>query len=407
MSVRSIAVILALLLTADANANADTNAETNAEDRFAACLAGLRQQAVGAGVAEPLVSALLPSLEWQPRVLELDLQQPEFAQTFAQYLEARVTPQRIERGRVLYRQHRDFLRQLSARYGVPGQYLIAFWGLETNFGSYLGGMPTLDSLATLACDSRRSSFFGDEFVAALQLLQREDLDPAQMRGSWAGAVGHTQFMPSSYMRYAVDGDGDGTIDLWRSELDALASGAHFLRQLGWQPDMRWGREVQLQRDFPFELAGPTTRKTVAEWGRLGVRQADGRALEENAQLGSILLPAGYAGPAFLVYDNFDVIMRWNRSESYGISVGHLADRIAGGAGLRRPPPADQQPLSRGEIEALQTQLNRLGFAAGDEDGLLGPATRAALASFQRANGLIADGYPDRDSVAKIRQAGEE
>ncbi|QIB65933.1 lytic murein transglycosylase [Kineobactrum salinum] len=397
MRFRPTNVLLVLLLAATASA----------DDEFAVCLAGLQQQALDAGVAEPLVMALVPGLERQARVLELDRQQPEFVQTFAQYLDARVTPARIERGRVLYRQHRDFLRQLTREYGVPGQYLIAFWGLETNFGSYLGRMPTLDSLATLACDARRSEFFSAEFIAALQLLQREELDPAQMRGSWAGAVGHTQFMPTSYLRYAVDGDGDGTVDLWRSEQDALASGANLLRQLGWQPDLRWGREVQLQRDFPFELAGPATRKPQAEWAQLGVRRADGAALDETDEQASVLLPAGYAGPAFLVYDNFDVIMHWNRSESYGISVGHLADRITGEAGLRRPPPANQQPLSRQEIEALQTQLNRLGFAAGDEDGLLGPATRAALATFQRNNGLVADGYPDRDSLEKIQQTRDQ
>jgi membrane-bound lytic murein transglycosylase B len=397
MRFRPTVPLLALLLAATASA----------DDKFAACLAGLQQRALDAGVAEPLVTALLPGLERQARVLELDQQQPEFVQTFAQYLDARVTPARIERGRVLYRQHRDFLRQLTREYGVPGQYLIAFWGLETNFGSYLGRMPTLDSLATLACDTRRSEFFSREFIAALQLLQREGLDPAQMRGSWAGAVGHTQFMPTSYMRHAVDGDGDGTIDLWRSERDALASGANLLRQLGWKRDLRWGREVQLQPDFPFELAGPTTRKPLTEWARLGVRRADGAALDETEAQASVLLPAGYAGPAFLVYDNFDVIMRWNRSESYGISVGHLADRIVGKAGLRRPPPVNQRPLSRQEIEGLQNQLNRLGFAAGDEDGLLGPATRAALATFQRSNGLIADGYPDQDSIEKIQQTRDQ
>tara|TARA_R110002110_G_scaffold61225_5_gene172089 strand:+ start:29323 stop:30543 length:1221 start_codon:yes stop_codon:yes gene_type:complete len=375
-----------------------------ADDGFPACLAGLQDQARQARVADWIVDDIVPGLQQQARVLELDGKQPEFVQTFAQYLNARVTQARIEQGRILYRKHQEFLGRLQQKYGIPGHYLVAFWGLETNFGSYLGGMPTLDSLATLACDTRRADFFGGEFIAALQLLERERLQPEQMRGSWAGAVGHTQFMPSNYLRYAVDGDGDGRIDLWGSEQDALASGANFLSQLGWVPELRWGREVRLQPGFRFELAGGGKWRPLREWSQLGVRRSDGGPLPELELQAAILVPAGAAGPAFMVYENFDVIMRWNRSESYAISVGYLADRIAGAGPLRRPPPMTQRPLSRGDVEAVQQQLNQLGFEAGVEDGIFGSGTRAALSDFQRSRGLVADGYPDADSIEGLQDA---
>lgn len=375
-----------------------------ANDGFPGCLAALQDQAREARVADWIVDDIVPGLQQQARVLELDGKQPEFVQTFAQYLNARVTQARIEQGRTLYRKHRDFLAGLQQKYGVPGHYLVAFWGLETNFGSFLGSMPTLDSLATLACDTRRAEFFGGEFVAALQLLERERLQPEQMRGSWAGAVGHTQFMPSNYLRYAVDGDGDGRIDLWGSEQDALASGANFLNQLGWVPELRWGREVRLQPGFRFDLAGAGKRRPLQEWAKLGVRRSDAGPLPESELQAALLVPAGAAGPAFMVYDNFDVIMRWNRSESYAISVGYLADRIAGAGPLRQSPPVDQRPLSRSDVEVVQQQLNQLGFEAGVEDGIFGSGTRAALSEFQRSRGLVADGYPDTGSIEGLQAA---
>lgn len=375
-----------------------------ADDGFPTCLASLQDQARQARVADWIVDDIVPGLQQQARVLELDGKQPEFVQTFAQYLTARVTQARIEQGRTLYRKHRDFLADLQQRYGVPGHYLVAFWGLETNFGSFMGGMPTLDSLATLACDTRRADFFGGEFVAALQLLERERLQPEQMRGSWAGAVGHTQFMPSNYLRYAVDGDGDGRIDLWGSEKDALASGANFLNQLGWVPELRWGREVRLQPGFRFDLAGAGKRRPLQEWSKLGVRRSDGGTLPESELQAALLVPAGASGPAFMVYDNFDVIMRWNRSESYAISVGYLADRIAGAGPLQQSPPVNQRALSRADVEVVQQQLNQLGFEAGVEDGIFGSGTRAALSEFQRSRGLVADGYPDADSIEGLQAA---
>ncbi len=368
---------------------------------FQTCLYSLQHMATVVGVSKSIVDEVIPTLKLQQQVLKLDREQPEFVQTFSQYLATRITPARIERGRELYARHEEFLDALTRRYGVPGRYLVAFWGLETNYGSYLGGVPTLDALATLACDERRAAFFGKEFISALQLMQRESLSPEQMYGSWAGAVGHTQFMPSSYLKYAVDGDGDGRINLWQSERDALASGASFLQQLGWKFGLRWGREVLLPDDFSYQQAGTNAMLSLQEWSELGVRRADGKALPTTDIEGAILVPAGHTGPAFMVYANFFVIMQWNRSESYAISVGHLADRIKGGDNLLRPPPPGQRSLSLQQTAEMQRALNTAGYDAGVADGIFGPASRAALRAFQHATGLVADGYPDQNSLARL------
>jgi membrane-bound lytic murein transglycosylase B len=376
-------------------------APTPGPAEFQACLNSLQVQARAAGVSDKIIEAVVPGLQQRQQVLQLDRKQPEFAQTFAQYLAARVTPARVEQGRELYARHREFLADLTRKTGVPGRYLLAFWGLETNFGSYLGSVPTLDALATLACDERRPTFFTEEFISALQLMERESLTPAQMHGSWAGAVGHTQFMPSSYLKYAVDGDGDGHINLWDSERDALASGAHFLQQLGWEPGLRWGREVLLPNDFPYQQTGVSTSLPLREWVKLGVRGADGQMLPSVDIEGSIVVPAGHKGPAFILYANYSVIMRWNRSESYAISVGHLADRIQGAGTLRRSPSLEQPPLSIQQTIEMQLALNKAGYAAGKADGIFGPASRTALREFQLAVGLVADGYPDQNSLSRL------
>ena len=373
------------------------------EAEFSQCLVGLQQQARQAGVADWLVDEVVPGMAYQARVIELDRSQPEFVKSFGEYFSGRVNDRRVKRGRELYAEHQDFLKQLNNRYGVPGRYLVAFWGLETNFGGYLGNMPTLDSLATLACDPRRSKFFSEQFVTALQMVEKESLKPQDLRGSWAGAMGHTQFMPTTYARYAVDGDGDGRIDLWGSPRDALASGANFLRQLGWQPGSRWGREVRLPDNFDYARARLDNRRTLAEWVEMGVTRADGAALPKLSMNASVLVPAGAEGPAFLVYDNFRVIMGWNRSEFYALSVGHLADRVAGGGTLLRQPP-EQAALSRTDVIALQTRLLERGYAAGAADGIFGSGTRRALRQFQEDAGLTADGFPDQETLRRLKLA---
>lgn len=370
-----------------------------AGEDFASCLDRLKLAARGAGLPSGLVERVIGELSYQPRVIELDRAQPEFRRSFSAYYRVRVSPARIEQGRRLRAERRGLLERLQREYGVPGHYLLAFWGLETNFGGYLGKQPTLDSLATLACDERRSDFFRGEFLLAMRVLNRESLEPGQMRGSWAGAMGHMQFMPSSWYSYAVDGDGDGRVDLWASEADALASGANFLRSLGWQAGERWGREVLLPEDFDYSLTGADQQRSLADWRALGLRRADGAALPPGDLRASVLVPMGHAGPAFLAYANFRVIMRWNRSESYAISVGRLADRIAGAGVLAgRLPDVEYAPDSR-TIGQLQARLDALGYDPGPADGIFGPATRAALRDYQQSIGRVADGYPDSETLA--------
>lgn len=382
------------------SAAAFANSQAPTAGEFDACRARLSDYALAEGIPRQLVDEVVPSLEEQRRVLELDQQQPEFVQTFAAYVDKRVTPARVDRGRALLAQHSEFLADLQARFGVPARYLMAFWGLETNYGGYLGNTPTLDSLATLACDRRRSDYFSAEFVNALRLMQRESLRADQMVGSWAGAVGHTQFMPSNYLRYAIDGDGDSRVDLWRSERDALASAANFLNSLGWKPGLRWGRQVTVPDGLDYSLAGPGQPATLAEWSSRGVKRMDGARLPAGEESATLLLPAGHAGPAFLVYDNFDVVMRWNQSQSYALSVGLLADRLVGAA-PGNYGDANAEPLQMAELKQAQQALLDAGYQPGTPDGILGSRTRAALREFQLEAQLPADGYPDRATLDKL------
>ncbi len=359
---------------------------------FGECRDSWQAQARHAGLSSRVIEQIIPQLKPQPRVIELDRRQPEFTSTFADYLGRRVTETRIERGQQLLQSHSELLDKLTRQYGVPGRFLVAFWGLETNFGSYLGDTPSLDALATLACDTRRGDYFTAELLQALALIERHDLEPARMRGSWAGAMGHTQFMPSNYARYGVDGDGDGRIDLWGSIPDALTSAANFLQQLGWEPEMRWGREVRLPAGFDYSLAGRGNARPLRDWAGLGVRHAEGGRLPVADFDAALIIPAGHEGPAFLVYRNFRIIMRWNNSEFYALSVGLLADRLIGAPPLRQPPPQDNRRISIASIKALQARLNELGFDAGKPDGIIGPGTRQAIAAFQASREMIADGY---------------
>ncbi len=378
--------------------------ETAPEDGFAMCVAGLQAQARAEGISAPIVDDVLGNVSYLPRVIELDRRQPEFTQTFADYFSRRVTPTRIEKGRALLAEHGPLLAQVQTRTGVPPHYLVAFWGLETNFGSYFGDTPAPDSLATLACDERRSRFFTGELMAALRILDAGDIEPVRMVGSWAGALGHVQFMPTTFLRYAVDGDGDGRRDLWGSIPDAMASAGNFLAELGWVPGLRWGREVRLPPGFDYALTGSDRRRSLAEWRDLGLTNAFGEPLPPLDLPAALLVPAGHAGPAFLTYENFRVIMKWNRSEYYALAVGHLADRIAGAGGLSRPLPEDGVRLSRDQVLTLQADLQSLGFDPGTPDGILGPATRDALSEFQRRTGLIADGHLDQELMDAVAAA---
>lgn len=379
--------------------------EALSEQPFLQWLEALREEARAKGISDATLDSALRDIAPDTRVIELDRRQPEFIQTFWTYLRQRVNDERIERAQALLAKHRDLLDKIHAEYGVPPRYLIAFWGLETNFGDHLGSFRVFDALATLAYDQRRSHFFRVQLLCALQIIEEGHISPDGMTGSWAGAMGHMQFLPSTFTGYAVDYTGDGRKDIWGSLPDAFSSAANYLSNLGWRPGETWGREVRLPGDFDLTLATMDIKKALAEWSALGVRRADGLALPEAGIAGiegSIVLPQGHKGPMFLVYDNFRVIMRWNRSIHYAISVGHLADRIAGLPQIANGRDAEHEPLSRGETEELQQLLNRLGFDAGLADGLPGPRTHAAIRAFQKEHSLPPDGYPAPDLLKRLR-----
>lgn len=360
---------------------------------FSIWLEGVRQEARTKGISDATLHETLDGLQPIPRVLELDRRQPEFSQTFWHYLDARVTRGRIERGRMLMEKHAELLAGVAKKYKVQPRFLVAFWGLETNFGGYLGSFPVIGSLATLAHDPRRSDFFRAELLAALSIIDQKDIAAAEMYGSWAGAMGQPQFMPSTFVRFAVDADSDGRRDIWHSLPDVFASAANFLSRSGWKGNRTWGREVRLPPGFDLDLAGLAVEKSLGAWQVLGVRKSNGTDLPAVSLNASLVLPAGHAGPAFLVYRNYRTILQWNRSDLYAIAVGHLADRLAGKGPLSAVRPATEQRLSRNQVEKIQELLNARGFDPGPVDGVIGSQTRQAIKQFQRTARLPADGYP--------------
>ncbi len=376
---------------------------TAAAEDFQQWLQDLRHEAATHGISADTLDSALRGVRPLPRVIELDRRQPEFTETFWNYLDKRVTARRIQEGRRLLHRHRALLADVERRYGIPPRYLVAFWGLETNYGSYLGSFPTVPALITLAYDLRRSHFFRSEALDALRIIDQGHVTPAAMQGSWAGAIGQLQFLPSTFLRYAVDGDGDGKKDVWHDIEDVFASGGHYLQQMGWKHGERWGREVRLPARFDWQLARLDIKKPLAAWSRLGVRRADGAPLPPADLRGAIVLPQGHAGPAFLVYDNFEVILKWNRSINYAIAVGHLADRLVGLPPLHNGRQADNRRLTRELALELQRRLNELGFDTGAADGIPGSRTRAAVRAYQKTAGLPVDGYPSLPLLEHLRR----
>lgn len=370
---------------------------------FTDWLADLRREASSLGISDPTLNTALDSvIEPLPRVIELDRSQPEFVQTFTGYMRNRMSDRRIERGRRMLAEHRELFAEIKQKYGVQPHYLAAFWALESNFGDETGGFSVVNALATLAYDPRRSDFFRAELLTALRIIDEGHIPAEQMTGSWAGAMGQCQFMPSTFMSYAVDGDGDGKINIWASLPDVFASAGNYLSKIGWKPDERWGREVVLPADFDFAMSGTDVRKTVSEWSSLGIVRADGSALGNADIVGSIIVPAGANGPAFLAYNNFNTILNWNRSTFYGIAVGHLADRFAGEGPIQHMPATEERALAREEVMEMQQLLNALGFDTGTPDGVAGSRTREAIRNYQLRNNLQADGYVSYEMLALLR-----
>lgn len=316
---RAVAFTFCVALTAPAHAAAD----------FGIWLDGVRKEAAARGISNATLDAALTGVKPIPRVIELDRKQPEFTLTFDQYMQ-RVAPRaRVDKGRKKLAENRELLEEVSRKFGVPPQFIVAFWGIETDFGRVTGGFRVIDALATLAFDGRRSAFFRKELLLALKIVDEGHITADAMMGSWAGAMGQPQFMPSSFDGYAFDYDKDGHKDIWNTRADVFASAANYLSRYGWRADERWGRRVQLPQDFDPERADLDVKKPVSGWSAEGVLRADGSPLPDSDLEASVILPGGANGPAFLVYNNYRVILRWNRSHFFAMAVGHLADRIAG------------------------------------------------------------------------------
>jgi len=368
-----------------------------ADKNFAQCKVNLAKRAKNAGFSSYITQTVIDGISPIEQVISYDQKQPEFTQTFEQYIKARVTSYHVRVGKQKLKQHKKLFDGLEKKYGVPRQYLVSFWGLETVYGKHKGKMSILNSLATLACDQRRSEFFTLELLDLFTLIETKQVTTKQLQGSWAGAMGHMQFMPSSFLKHAVDGDNDGKIDLWQSEVDALTSAAHYLNKIGWQTKERWGREVKLPENFAFNNVDFDQYYPLSEFKQLGVKKTNNQPLSNYDIQAELYLPSGHRGPAFLLYPNFDVIMKWNLSKSYALSVGILANKLMGASGLKLSKEQTKvKPYSVAQMKNLQNQLNTLTFDLGEPDGVWGPKSRRAIRLFQIQHNLIADGYPNDD-----------
>lgn len=366
-------------------------------------LADFRREAAARGVAAGTLANAFNNAELIPRVIELDNRQPEFNRAIWDYLDTAVSQTRVTHGREKYAAHQDIAATTRDRYGVPGTIITAIWGMESNYGANYGNYETLDALATLGYDGRRESFAKEQLYAALKILANGDIPRERMKGSWAGAMGNTQFIPTSFVAYAVDVDGDGRRDIWDSIPDTMASTANYLARNGWRAGETWGREVRLPAGFDYAVANGKTEKTSAQWQAMGVSAIDERGLPSLRDAG-IIAPAGASGPAFMTGHNFRTILRYNNAVSYALGVALLSDRIAGEPGVQAGWPRDQATLSNADTRALQRDLNRLGYGAGTPDGILGPNTNNAVRAFQRDHGLAADGFVTQALAARVSSA---
>jgi lytic murein transglycosylase len=370
---------------------------------FGACVAGYWPDAAKRGVTranfERFTAGLTPDL----RIMDLMDSQPEFTKAIWDYLDILVTETRMQRGREVLAEHRAIFDAVERAYGVDRYVIAAIWGVESNYSTLGGDRSVLRSTATLACIGRRQAYFKDEFLSALEILNRGDLRPEQLKGSWAGAFGPTQFMPTSFKRFAVDGDGDGRRDVVDSVADLIASTANNLKKDGWRAGETWGYEVEVPAGFNYMNADRARAMSIAQWEQLGLRRAGGKPFPRGTDQAYLLAPAGAQGPGFLMLHNFRVIMRYNPAEAYAMAIGHFADRLRGGGPLLQAWPREERVLSRAERLELQQLLARRGYYRGEPDGQLGGKTREALRGFQVSIGLPADGFASAGMLDQLRR----
>ena len=363
---------------------------------------GFQSRAAARGIPQSTINAAFRGAGFLPGVIDRDRNQTEFSRTLEDYLAIAASPERVAKGRAALARHRGTLNAIESRYGVEAEVVTAVWGLESQYGERRGDINVISALSTLAYDGRRGAFFESQLIAALRILANGDTSPANMTGSWAGAMGHTQFIPTSYLEFAVDFTGDGRRDIWSADpTDALASTAAYLSRSGWRKGQPWGFEVRLPSGFNTGLAGRGKGKSAGAWSALGVTKADGGSLPSYS--GSILLPQGPNGPAFLITSNFNAIARYNNAVNYVIGVGHLSDRLGGGGPIKGNFPPDAQGMTIADRQELQQRLTAAGYDTEGSDGVIGAKTRAAIEAFQRSRGLAVTGQPSMELLLLLRR----
>ena len=382
----SILFLSALLLSGSALAQCQNTGN------FTQWMNGFKQQATASGIPANLVNSALHNIRYNPGVIKRDRSQEAFAQNFLQYSANKINAFRLGNGQKKMQENRALFQRIERQFGVPAPVLTAYWALESDFGAVTGKVSTLNALATLAYDCRRSLFFRNELMHALRIIQKGDMPASQMKGAWAGELGQLQFLPSSYDKHAVDFNGDGRRDLIRTKADAFASAASLLRHYGWQARQPWLIEVRVPRQMNWSIAQLGKKLPLAQWAQQGVTYVNGQALNPSG-IAALLLPMGRNGPAFLAFPNFDVMMRWNESTVYSTTAAYLAGRFAG-AGPMRFGNSPVQSLSIGQVKQLQTKLRARGLRVTKIDGIIGEETRGAVRKMQQSLRLPADGYPD-------------
>lgn len=372
-----------------------TQAQSTANAGFDRWIVGFRGRAQAKGISTRVLDNAFRGIRYNTDVIAKDRHQSEFTKQIWDYLDSAASPTRIKNGQAALRKHARIFEQVEAKYGVDKEVVAAVWGLESAYGERRGDIRIIEALATLAYDGRRGKFFEAQLIAALKIIQSGDVAPRGMKGSWAGAMGHTQFIPTSYLAYAVDFTGDGKRDIWSDNpSDALASTAAYLARFGWKKGQPWGVEVRLPKGFNYQLASRKIVKAPGDWGGLGVRGIDGKPVPNHGG-GSILLPAGSAGAAFMIFSNFAVIEKYNKADAYVIGVGHLSDRLRGRPEIQADWPRGYAPISFEQKKQMQRILTRKGYLDDKVDGIIGPNTINAIREFQRGKGATPDGYPSQ------------